>query len=136
MVAKPERVNEEVNKLLNDLLYEHDTSEVLVVFNDSLTATKFVTEFYTQNKFTVTWTDKGKLNNLGDTLFNIIENADAYGLLREDYYYSKLDSLLRSTKDPKTKKFDAVKLSEADLLFTDAFFKIIVQAKADLILIA
>jgi murein L,D-transpeptidase YcbB/YkuD len=128
MVAKPERVNEEVNKLLNDLLYEHDTSEVLVVFNDSLTATKFVTEFYTQNKFTVTWTDKGKLNNLGDTLFNIIENADTYGLLREDYYYSKLDSLLRSTKDPKTKKFDAVKLSEADLLFTDAFFKIIVHA--------
>lgn len=127
MVAKPEKVNEEVNKLLTDKLSDLDTSQYMVFCGDTLFATKQLSEFYNQNKFRVTWSDKGKLKPQGDSLLSVIRNADVYGLIRDDYHYLKLDSLLRSSHDLVKKKYDAVRLSEADILFTDAFFEFIVH---------
>jgi murein L,D-transpeptidase YcbB/YkuD len=128
LVAKPENVDKEVGKLLSDDLTDHDTSEVLVVSADTLVATKLIVEFYSQNNYSVAWTEKGKLTKQGDTLFNILQNADVYGLIPDDYHSDKIDSLLKSSRDGVTKKYDAVKISEAELFLTDAFFKFIVHA--------
>jgi murein L,D-transpeptidase YcbB/YkuD len=43
-------------------------------------------------------------------------------LIANDYHFSKIDSLQKTEKDTTTKKFDAVKISEMDMLLTDAFF--------------
>jgi murein L,D-transpeptidase YcbB/YkuD len=128
MVEKPELVDEEVSKLLEDKLSDYDTAEVLVISADTLIASKQVADFYTQNKFTVAWTDKGFLTKQGDTLYAVLQQADVYGLLREDYHFGRIGNLLKTAHDTATKKYDAVKLSEADLFLTDAFFKFTVHA--------
>ena len=127
LVEKPEMVNEEVTKLLSEKLSKIDTSDVLIVEKDSLFATKFILDFYTPKKFAVTFTDKGVLTKQGDTLLNVIKNAGVYGLIPDDYHYSKIESLLKAAKDSATQKFDAVKLVDADLLLTDAFFTMAVN---------
>ncbi len=127
LVEKPEMVNEEVGKLITKKLTGIDTSTILLIENDSLFATKFVADFYTQRKFTVAFTDKGILTKQGDTLLDVIESAEKYGLIVEDYHYSKILALLKTAQDSTTNKFDAVKISSADLLLTDAFFTMAVH---------
>ncbi len=128
LVEDPGLINEEVNTLLSEQLSDADTSKALIIANDSLFSTKLFVEFYQNNDFEVTWTDKGKLNNQGDTLLHILKNSDEYGLIADDYHVSKIDSLIKTEKDSITKKFDAVKLSELDLLLTDAFFTFTINA--------
>ena len=122
LVAKPERVNEEVSALLREKLIASDTSKTLVIANDSLYATKLIIEFYRKNNFKVVWTDKGKDIKQCDSLFRLIKNSEDFGLIANDYHFSKIDSLGKTVKDKATKKFDAVKISERELLLTDAFF--------------
>jgi murein L,D-transpeptidase YcbB/YkuD len=120
LVAKPELVNEKVIELITSTLT--DTSGTLVIADDSMYATKLVKDFYKQNNYTGSWIDKGILRKQGYTLLNIINKADEYGLIPNDYHFEKIDSLIKTERDPHSKKFDAVKISEADLLLTDAFF--------------
>ncbi len=120
-------INVEVAKLITKNLADVDTSTILIIENDSLFATRFVSDFYTQRKFAVTFTDKGILTKQGDTLLNIITNATVYGLIPEDYHAAKIAELLKTAQDSATQKFDAVKLSSADLLLTDAFFTMAVH---------
>src|SRR6218665_1798 len=127
LVDKPELVNEEINKLLAEKLSNYDTSKTLVILKDSLVATKFIAEYYTGNKFTACWTNKGRLTRQGETLYTIIKHADIYGLIAEDYHYSKIDSLIRTARDTVNKKLDATKLFNAELFMTDAFFKFAVH---------
>jgi len=127
LVEKPEMVNEEVQKLISEKLIDVDTSSILIIEKDSLFATKFVSDFYTKRKFAVAFTNKGILTNQGDTLLDVIKNAEVYGLIPEDYHYSKIAALLITAKDSATKKFDAVKIADADLLLADAFFTMAVH---------
>lgn len=122
LVSKPERINEEASDLIKQELENFDTVKTLVIANDSLLATKYIVEFYKKNNFTVTWSDKGKFNKPGDSLFTIIKNAADYGLLPDEYHYLKIDSLFKTYRDTATKKYDAVKITRADILLTDAFF--------------
>jgi murein L,D-transpeptidase YcbB/YkuD len=127
LVSKPEKVDDEVNRLLNEKLSDTDTSVAMIISGDTLIATKQLAEFYITNHFTVAWSEKGKLNKPGDTLYNIIRNAGEFGLIPEDYHSSRLKDLIDKSYNEKSRKFDAVKLSEADLLLTDGFIKFLVH---------
>lgn len=127
LVEKPEMVNEEVSKLLKEKLSKIDTSDILIIENDSLFATRFILDYYKPKKYTVAFTDKGLLTKQGDTLLDVIKNAVVYGLIPEDYHFSKIEHLLKIANDSATKRFDAVKLANADLLLTDAFFTMAVH---------
>ncbi|MCE9538719.1 MAG: L,D-transpeptidase family protein [Bacteroidetes bacterium] len=122
LVAEPEFVNEEVVELIKKQLSDFDTLKNLVIADDSLFATKLIIEFYKINKFNVTWSDKGKHSKQSDSLLSLIKNSDDYGLISSDYHFNKIESLIKKERDPKTKKYDAVKISEVDILLTDAFF--------------
>lgn len=122
LVEKPERINEEVAELLQQQLENSDTSQNLVIAGDTLLATKYIVEFYKKNKFSVTWSDKGKLKKQGDSLFSVIKNAEDYGLYSDEYHYKQIDSLYKTERDTATKKYDAVKIAKADMLLTNAFF--------------
>jgi murein L,D-transpeptidase YcbB/YkuD len=122
LVARPELVNEEVSALIQKQLSVFDTSKTLVIERDSLFATKLVIEFYRQNKFKLVWSDKGKYSKQSDSLYSLIGNSDDYGLIPSDYHFGKIWNLINTEKDSATKKFDAVKISKADILLTDAFF--------------
>ncbi len=122
LVDAPKMVDKKVTELLKNTLTLTDTSQLLVIADDSLRATKFIFEFYAQNKYAVAWTNEGKLTKQGDTLLTILKNADIYGLIPKDYHYLEINNLLKTEIDSLTKKIDAAKLCEADILLTDAFF--------------
>ncbi|MBA3704899.1 MAG: L,D-transpeptidase family protein, partial [Bacteroidetes bacterium] len=126
LVAKPELVNEKVTELITEKLSTAD-SALFVIAGDTLFATELVIDFYRKNKFNSSWTNKGVLLKYGYTLLNIINHASEYGLIPTDYHSGKIDSLIRTEKDPVTKRFDVIKISEADLLLTDAFFTLAVH---------
>ncbi|MDP1743939.1 MAG: L,D-transpeptidase family protein [Bacteroidota bacterium] len=122
LVAEPEFVNEEVVELIRKQLSNFDTLKTLFIADDSLFATKLIVEFYKINKFNVIWSDKGKHSKQSDSLLSLIKNSDDYGLISSDYHFSKIEGLIKKERDNKTKKYDAVKISEVDMLLTDAFF--------------
>lgn len=127
LVEKPEKINEKVSDIIKKEFELPDTSKILVIPEDSLYSVNLISSFYSVNKFEVTWTEKGLLNKNGDSLFALIKNSDEFGLIPEDYHLSKIAELILNAKDSASNKFDAVKLFKADLLFTDAFFKLAVH---------
>ncbi len=122
LVDLPEQVNKEAAELIRKQLKDYDSTRIFVVDRDSLWASKLTSEFYVERKFNPAWSDEGKLTLPGDSLFNLIKNAADYGLIANEYHFNKIDSLLKTKKDTSSKKFDAVKISNADILLTDAFF--------------
>ena len=84
LVNDPGAVNTETGKLIAEALEDASAAGNLVVAKDTLVATKFLLDFYRQNKFSVAWTDRGKLNRQGDTLFAVLKDAGAYGLIPDD----------------------------------------------------
>lgn len=119
IIEKPELVNNNVISLIGQTLTSLPASQTLILADDSLFATSFLLDFYKETGYKPTWTDQGKLTIQGDSLIRLIHHAALDGLITKDYHTEKIDSLLRREKG--SKKFDATKLSEADLLLTDAF---------------
>jgi len=118
IIDQPELINKNVAKLIAETL--STKPETLIIEDDSLFSNPFLYQFYKSKQFVTTWTNKGKLTFQGDSLLQLIQHAYLDGMIRKDYHLEKIDSLLKPEK--KTKKFDANKLMEADLLLTDAFF--------------
>lgn len=123
----PEKVNKLITEFLTGHVSKADTSKAMRIGNDSLISTPLLKEFYTGRQFKSAWSDKGKLNAAGDSLYSIVKDAEYYGLIPEDYHLAALDSLLSSSYDEKEKSFNVNKLSCADMLLTDAFFTIAVH---------
>lgn len=122
LVDPPEKINGDITELLNKQLSDFDTSKNLYIENDSLIATKLLVNFYEANDFKPVWFDKGNKSSSCDSLLDILEHAEEFGLIKLEYHYNKIDSLIKSDKDTTGKKLDAVKITKAELLLTDAFF--------------
>lgn len=120
LVEKPELVNENVAKIIAGTLSTFPATQTLVLADDSLFATSFLLESYKDKRYMAIWTNKGKLTIQGDSLLQMIRMAPLDGLISSDYHLEKIDSLLKRDKTNHT--FNASRLSEADLLLTDAFF--------------
>ncbi|MBL7882847.1 MAG: L,D-transpeptidase family protein, partial [Bacteroidia bacterium] len=127
LVEEPEMVNEEINKLIREQFENIDTASFLVIADDTLFATKFIAQIYAQQNFTLLWTDKGNKLPQTDSMLHLLKNVNAYGLIEANYHTKKIDSLIHTQKDSLTKKFDAVKLYEADVLLTNAFLTLMVH---------
>lgn len=104
-----------------------DTSQTLIIADDTLLATKLIVEFYKENDFKVVWSDKGKHSNQSDSLLSLIKNSVEFGLIPDDYHFRKIESLIQSERDNKKQSFDAVKFFKVDILLTDAFFTLAIH---------
>ena len=122
LVEKKEDVNAHVTKLLKEALDNVDSTSAVVVGKDTLRAPGLTAGFYKEKKFSPLWTSAGKLTPVGDTLMNIVANAGDYGLIPGDYRAEKIDSMIATSFDTVAEKYDAVKLYQADMMLTDAFF--------------
>jgi len=127
MMEPPEKVNEEVDKLIKEQLSGFEKGKKLAIHRDTLIATEFVLEVFIANDFKHLWTDTANLLAQADSLVAILKNADENALLASDYHYYSIDSIIKTKKDSLSKKIDAVKIYELNLLLTDAFFKYIVH---------
>jgi murein L,D-transpeptidase YcbB/YkuD len=122
LVEKVEDINPHVQKLLKDALEKADSNSKIKVGKEILLAPGLTGSIYKKKEYAPLWLNAGELTASGDTLLRIITNAGDYGLVAEDYKFSMIDSLLAGRRDSASKKYDAVKISQADMLLTDAFF--------------
>ncbi|TND08233.1 MAG: ErfK/YbiS/YcfS/YnhG family protein [Bacteroidetes bacterium] len=117
---------EQINRLTADFIKEKIsslyTSKSSSLAGDTMLTGAWLKTFYTGREYKTAWTDKGKFVPAGDTLFRIVQDAIAYGLIPKDYHAALLDSLFRTAYDSTEENYNVTKLAQADILLTDAFF--------------
>jgi murein L,D-transpeptidase YcbB/YkuD len=118
----PEKVNQLLNDFIADQVATADTSKSFVLGKDSVQTFSFVKQVYAKHGNKPLWSDKGKLNDAGISLYSVISDAMQYGLIPDDYHYTTLDSLLGTAYDSTQQSYNVTKLGNADILMTDAFF--------------
>jgi L,D-transpeptidase YcbB len=118
----PEKINLLITEYLTEKMSSVDTAKSYTVGADSLISIKYIQPFYASRQFKNIWTDKGKLNAAGDSLFSIVKDAESFGLISDDYHVSNIDSLIKTAYDSTKEEYNVTKLSLADLMLTDAFF--------------
>ncbi len=127
-VEDPEKINQLVNDQLIVRLKELGSVKTYSIAEDTITALPQVKEFYTGNKNAPAWLAYGKFTTSGDSLWHVIKDTESFGLIPNDYHVSLIDSLISTSFDSIKKSYNVNKLSQADILLTDAFFAMIVHA--------
>jgi len=122
VVRSVQDVNKITAEQLEDLLSDAKNDTVLVLNKDILLAYSFFKSLYL-DKYVTLFSTKGKINELGDSLFSIIKDARFYGLIPNDYHFKKIDSLRQNFFSKKDSSYDAYAIAKADLLLCDAYFK-------------
>jgi L,D-transpeptidase YcbB len=84
-----------------------------------------LTQFYRQQGDKQLWIKKQKFLPLADSLHQFITNAMDYGLFPNDYHFSLLKKIrLAMTDSVKMAASKTTLLSQADLLYSDAFMRL------------
>ncbi len=122
VVKKKQDVNKITSEEIEEILSNKLNDSVLVVKHDSLYTLRYIWPLY-DKEYKALFTDNGKYNELGDTLFSIIKEARYYGLIPNDYHAAKLNTLKTILYDSKDSTYDAYALAQSDLLLSDAYFR-------------
>jgi murein L,D-transpeptidase YcbB/YkuD len=126
----PEKINLAIDEFLNDKIKSWDTSKTLVLHGDTLHATKWMWTFYKTTDFKHAWSDQGKRTATGDSLYALINRAEDYGLIPEDYHLYIIDSLYNHAFDSAGESYNITNLAQTDILLSDAFFTFCVHVSA------
>ncbi|GAB2821875.1 L,D-transpeptidase family protein [Ferruginibacter profundus] len=86
-------------------------------------------DFYAAEDYQPVWSSKENWQPLADTLFQFISRAEEEGLFPKDYHFKNLQSLKNKLDTDSLKRMDAALWTRADLMFTDAFMRIIKDLK-------
>lgn len=121
-VKSVQNVNKITSEQLVDILEEHKNDSVLTLNKDVLLSFPFFKSFYVGKNLSL-FSNKGKINSLGDSLIAIIKDARFYGLIPNEYHLSKIDSLKNNFFSKTDGTYDAYAIAKADLLLCDAYFK-------------
>lgn len=121
-ISEVEKVNQLISAYISSNLADADTSKNFTRGTITLPRISFLKQVYTKNKYNAFWTDKGKLNPAGQSLFSVIKDAHSFGLIPEDYHFTALDTLVEAISDTTQKVFSITSLGNVDLMLTDAFF--------------
>jgi murein L,D-transpeptidase YcbB/YkuD len=97
--------------------------------NIRLNLTAIVDGFYAAEEYQPVWSSNEKWQPLADSLFQFINNAELEGLFPKDYHLKEILSLKNKLDNDSLKRMDAVLWTKADLVFTDAFMRIIKDLK-------
>jgi len=116
-IITPEQVQIEIEKELLSFL-ENDS--ILIIDSIQLNTYSFFKKNYLKH---LIWFDKSQLNSKGDSLIEIIKNCNYYGLIAEEYHYSKINNEISAINKQK----DSINISsliKADLLMSSAYYLI------------
>jgi L,D-transpeptidase YcbB len=96
-------------------------------FSDSVSLyyPALLSAFYNARNDKQVWTAKKKFQPMADTLHEFIKESMRYGLFPEDYHLSKLENIHKKIiADSSIKENKNTLLARAELLYSDAFFRI------------
>ncbi|MBS1599875.1 MAG: L,D-transpeptidase family protein [Bacteroidetes bacterium] len=120
-----ERIHDDLEKLVDNI--RRNSGKM----NDSISLgySELVDSIYESNHFQPLWSKDNKWLPLGDSLFTFIDSAKFYGLFPSDYYSHSLDFIHRIFMADSIAKKNAALWARADVLLTDAFFKLVKDIK-------
>ncbi|MBL7745053.1 MAG: L,D-transpeptidase family protein [Chitinophagaceae bacterium] len=132
IAASPEQLDVKAKDIIREFLEyagnnNGDMGDSVILANISLLQT-----VYEKNNFDAIWSSKEEWKPLGDSIMSLVANAKLYGLFPEDYHFLQLDSINKRFIQDKWRekaRTDAALWSKADLLLTDAFFKVVKDIK-------
>ena len=108
-IITPEQVQIEIEKELSSFL---QNDSILIIDSIQLNTYSFFKKNYLKH---LIWFNQSQLNSKGDSLIEIIKNCKYYGLIPEEYHYSKIYNEISVINKQK----DSVNISslvKADLL--------------------
>lgn len=114
-IITPEQVQIEIEKELFSFL---QNDSILIIDSIQLKTYSFFKKKYLKH---LIWFNQSQLNSKGDSLIEIIKNCKYYGLISEEYNYSKIYNEISGINKQK----DSVNISslvKADLLMSDAYY--------------
>lgn len=127
IVTKPEQMNVKVKENIRELLQKAIDANGKVDDTTKLSLAALVNEFYKSNEYKNVWSSKEEWMPVADSLLAFIQFAREYGLFPEDYHHKNLESIKNrfavDTLAAGDRK-DAILWTKADLMLTDAFFRI------------
>lgn len=127
LVAEPEQMDARVTKNIEQLLNRAASKKGELDDTTHLWLTSAVNDFYKETNYKNIWSSKENWLPLADTLLQFILTARRYGLFPDDYHQHVLQTVaVRFAADTAAvgDRQDAALWGKADLLLTDAFFRI------------
>jgi len=109
-------------EIIRQVLESRQPGERYSVLNDELYASILLPDFYVENGFKPLWIQH--YDSLGKVfqMVSFIENAEFHGLDPNHYHLKAITSQLNAFQNDSTLIYNALFLSNLDLLLTDAFF--------------
>jgi murein L,D-transpeptidase YcbB/YkuD len=131
VVQKPEDINARAEELIQGTLKDMLSNSNALPDSLRLKKPALVSFLYDKNSFQPLWTSKGSFISKGDSLITLIEKARQFGMLPDDYYFTRLKALkLQLADTSKEKKLDASLWAYSDLLLSSAFVQFTSDLKA------
>ena len=120
-----ERIHDDLEKLADNV--RRNSGKISDTIN--LAYADLVDSIYEGNHFEPIWSKDDQWLPASDSLFSFIERSKNYGLFPSDYYYNSLAFIHRVFIADSIAKRNAALWARADVLLTDAFFKLVKDIK-------
>jgi murein L,D-transpeptidase YcbB/YkuD len=132
IVTLPEQLDEKVKDNNRDFLEFAGDNNGHIGDSVFLTHLSLLQQVYGKKEFNAAWSSREQWKPLGDSMLRFVADAKLYGLFPEDYHFPELDTINKRFLNDKwgeRDRGDAALWSRADVLLTDAFFRIVKDIK-------
>ncbi len=124
IVKQAEQLEAHTRENIRNVL--HYAMENGAKINDTITlqSLSLVNQVYQKNNYEAIWSREDNWQPLADSLYFFIQHAKEYGLFPADYYIGSLTNIRTRISTDTLSRKDAALWTRADLMLTDAYFKI------------
>ncbi len=121
--------NSETSRHIQTFLSDATVSNGKIGDSLVLDFTDPVEDYYYNNEYLPVWSDKGELRPHAKDFIKYFDFASSDGLIKYDYHYTKIQSLLNDIREDSINIRDNKLWAKADILLTDAFMHILCDLK-------
>lgn len=118
-VKEPADINRLLKEALSQFWSEVTADSVTVLHTDTVLTLRYFDSI--RSKTELLFLNKGRLNALGDSLWQLITTARQYGLYPETYHASTVKALRSQWFDSTKKEYNITALLRTEVLLTDAY---------------
>ena len=129
IVTDPKSINQYVQENIVELLDFAKENSRKIDDSNHLYFLPVVNNYYELNDHQAVWSSMGKWKPFADSLLEYLHTAAYEGLFKEDYHFNKLHRWHDAFRNDSTYLLNAEAWAKADLLFTDAFMRLMQDVK-------
>lgn len=129
LVPTPEEMDAEVSRNIRAVLLYARDNEGYIRDSLQISAEHLAHQLYAAEDFKSLWSSREKFSDLTDSMILFLYKAKEFGLYPEDYHFYKITGLYDQLIMDSLSMTNAILWTRADLLLTDALFKILSDIK-------